>query len=82
MTSNLEQDLMAAGFTPVPIPIEGVVAWTGWRAPDAADPPEDDEVCSDCGCFRWCCGGPGRYADPGAETTCACWDEEAREPNC
>ena len=34
MTTNLEQDLTAAGFKPVPIPIDGVVAWTGWHAPD------------------------------------------------
>ena len=33
MTSNLEQDLMAAGFRPVPVPVDGVVAWTGWHWP-------------------------------------------------
>lgn len=32
--SNLNDDLMAAGFRPVPLDIDGVVAWTGWRAPD------------------------------------------------
>ena len=34
MTTTLDQDLTAAGFIPVPSAIEGVVAWTGWRAPD------------------------------------------------
>ena len=142
MTSTLEKELTAAGYTPEPVPIDGDVVWTGWRAPDpggvgvqtlpnvyemyyglcesamyaqmdeppweryhphhqhrvggrcpvlnclvqeyravvncwrsasqvapvgtgftpepdAEDPPEDDEVCADCGCFRWYCQGPG-----------------------
>ena len=29
--NNLENELRAAGFTPVPLDIEGVIAWTGWR---------------------------------------------------
>ena len=44
--------------------------------------PEDDEICADCGCFRWYCGGPGRYDDPAAPTTCGCWDDELGEPTC
>ena len=49
--------------------------------PDVEYPP-DDEVCADCGCFRWYCQGPGRYSDLGAKTTCLCWDEELGEPTC
>ena len=33
MTSILEQDLMAAGYTPEPLHCDDVVTWTGWRAP-------------------------------------------------
>lgn len=33
--SNLETELMGAGFIPVPLGIEGVTAWTGWRSPAA-----------------------------------------------
>ena len=35
--NNLEQELIAPGFTPVPIPVEGVIAWTGWHAPQEKD---------------------------------------------
>ena len=49
MASNLHEELMAAGFTPVPIPVEGVVAWTGWRAPED-DMPEQPYLvdCLNC----------------------------------
>ena len=33
--NNLETELMGAGFIPVPLGIEGVTAWTGWRSPAA-----------------------------------------------
>ena len=33
MTSTLEKELTAAGYTPEPVPIDGDVAWTGWHAP-------------------------------------------------
>ena len=39
MTNNLEQDLIADGFTPSPLGLKGVVEWTGWTAP-----PEDDRL--------------------------------------
>ena len=33
MTSKLEEDLLAAGFTPEPVHCDDVAIWTGWRAP-------------------------------------------------
>ena len=39
MSSLLEQDLIADGFTPSYIGLKGVVEWTGWSAP-----PEDDRL--------------------------------------
>ena len=35
--SNLEHDLVGAGFTPVHAGLHGVVAWTGWQAPVQKD---------------------------------------------
>ena len=37
MNSTLEKELTAAGYTPEPVPIDGVVAWTGWHAPVQKD---------------------------------------------
>ena len=37
MTSTLEKELTAAGYTPEPVPIDGDVAWTGWHAPVQKD---------------------------------------------
>ena len=39
MTNNLEQELIAAGFTPSPLGLKGVVEWTGWTPP-----AEDDRL--------------------------------------
>ena len=33
MASKLEEDLIAAGFTPEPLHCDDVATWTGWRAP-------------------------------------------------
>ena len=35
MTSTLEEDLIAAGFTLVPAPVDGVLAFTEWQPPEA-----------------------------------------------
>ena len=35
--NNLEHDLIAAGYTPVPLGLKGIVAWTGWHAPVQKD---------------------------------------------
>ena len=37
MTSTLEKELTAAGYTPESVPINGDVAWTGWHAPVQKD---------------------------------------------
>ena len=31
--NNLEHDLIASGYTPVPLGQKGIIAWTGWMAP-------------------------------------------------
>lgn len=82
--SNFENELLAAGFTPVPLDIEGVVAFTGWIAPPKAD------YCDVCGCNAADCGGPlpGELGvwNPDtiaiAEERCGCYDPEMCQPIC
>ena len=78
--SNLEHDLIASGYTPVPLGPTGIVDWTGWRAP-----PDGRHVgyCTVCRCSRWECNGPEDVGDLDPDVTaCAHWDEEAGEADC
>ena len=78
--SNLENELLAAGFTPVPIPVEGVLAFTGWIAPEHQP---DDGYCTVCGCNADHCGGPTDRGDMDPDTSlCTCYDDELEEPVC
>ena len=80
--SNLENELLAAGFTPVPLDIEGVIAFTGWIAPGTMS-DEYSGYCTVCGCNAAECGGPTDTTDMDPDTSlCACYDEELEEPVC
>ena len=80
--SNLEQELLAAGFTPVRIPGKGALAFTGWIAPGTV-PDRYDGYCTVCGCNAAECGGPTDVGDLNPDTdACGCWDDEAGEPAC
>ena len=79
---NLKEELRAAGFTPVPLDIEGVVAFTTWIAPGTM-PAEYDGYCTVCGCDAGECGGPTDYGDLDPDTSrCSCYDDELGEPMC
>ena len=75
--SNLNDDLLAAGYTPVPLETEGAVAWTRW------EPPVELDYCTVCGCIAGHCHGPTDYGDLDPDTSrCDHWDDEAGESNC
>ena len=80
--SNLENDLLAAGFTPVPLDIEGVIVFTGWIAPGTMA-AEYSGYCTVCGCNAGDCGGPTDPMDMDPDTDlCRCYDDELGEPVC
>ena len=64
--SNLNDELLAAGYTPVPLMIEGTeIELIGWIAPRSFtnnDVDRDDVYCTVCGCEATygpsACGGP------------------------
>ena len=55
--SNLEHDLIEAGYTPVPLGPKGIVVWTGWTAP--VDDMPGQPYLVDCDC----CAGLGYVHD-------------------
>ena len=81
--SNLEDELLAAGYTPVRIETSaGIVEFTGWIAPGTMA-AEYDGYCTVCGCHASYCGGPTDYGDMDPDTSlCRCYDEELGEPTC
>ena len=80
MATNLEQELIAAGFSPTPLGLKGAIEWTGWT------PPPDSTLagyCTVCGCNAAYCGGPVDCGDLDPDVSkCSHWDEEAGEPDC
>ena len=84
--SNLENELRAAGFTPVPIESrDGAIKFTGWKAPLMEDVGTGLPCgyCTVCGCNAAYCGGPTELGDLDPDTSlCGCYDDELGEPVC
>ena len=76
--SNLEQELIEAGYIQLPSPVDGVAVFT-WLPLEH----QDAGYCTVCGCNAGECGGPTEPGDMDPDTSlCACYDDELGEPVC
>lgn len=92
--SNIEDELRAAGYTPIPLIVGGGLTFNGWIVPEqrkgylvpvapSTAPAEYHGYCTVCGCNAAECGGPTDVGDLDPDTdACGCWDDEAGEPAC